>query len=101
MIDRQDPGHSSIGSRQSSMTALPSLLLFARTPAAGRVKTRLVPPLSVPEALSLYVAFLEDAARIYACPTRWRAVLEAEPDPEDPVLARLFSPPWSRRRQAP
>jgi len=78
---------------------LPSLLLFARTPEAGKVKTRLVPPLSEREALALYVAFLEDAARLYLRPSRWRAVLEAEPDPEAPAMASLFRPPWVRRRQ--
>src|SRR5262245_3207674 len=79
---------------------LPSLLLFARTPAAGRVKTRLVPPLSESEALALYLAFLEDASRVYRRAERWRAVLEAEPDPDDPALAARFPDPWSRRRQS-
>lgn len=79
---------------------LPSLLLFARTPAPGRVKTRLVPPLSEREALALYLAFLEDAAAIYAAPALWQAVLEAEPDPDDPALAALFRDPWKRHRQA-
>jgi len=50
--------------------ALPSLLLFARTPKLGKVKTRLVPPLSEPEAHNLYLAFLEDAAAIYLEPGR-------------------------------
>lgn len=81
--------------------ALPSLLVFARTPEIGRVKTRLVPPLSESEALSLYLAFLEDAARIYCLPGKWRAILDAEPDPDDPTFAALFAPPWIRRRQAP
>jgi len=79
---------------------LPGLLLFARTPAAGKVKTRLTPPLSESEVLALYLAFLEDASRVYRRPERWRAVLEAEPDPDDPALAARFPEPWSRRRQA-
>jgi rSAM/selenodomain-associated transferase 1 len=78
----------------------PSLLLFARTPERGKVKTRLVPPLSEPEALDLYRAFLEDASVIYAAPGRWRPVLLAEPDPEEASLAALFPPPWARCRQA-
>jgi len=82
------------------MSRLPSLVLFARTPAAGKVKTRLVPPLSESQALGLYLAFLEDASTIYSMPARWRAVLEVEPDPDDPSLTALFPPPWSRRRQA-
>lgn len=79
---------------------LPTLILFARTPEPGRVKTRLVPPLSEVEALELYRAFLEDAARIYLAPGRWRSVLEAEPDPDGAALATLFPHPWSRRKQA-
>jgi uncharacterized protein len=80
---------------------LPILLLFAKAPAAGRVKTRLVPPLSEAQALALYRAFLEDAAASYASSARWEAVLDADPDPEDPVLAALFQGRWRRRRQGP
>jgi rSAM/selenodomain-associated transferase 1 len=79
----------------------PSLLLFARTPERGKVKTRLVPPLSEPEALDLYRAFLQDASVICGAPGRWRSVLLAEPDPDEASLSALFPPPWTRRRQAP
>lgn len=79
---------------------LPGLLLFARTPERGKVKTRLVPPLSEPEALDIYRAFLEDASVIYGTLGRWRPVLLAEPDPDAVSLAALFPPPWTRRRQA-
>lgn len=41
-------------------TDRPSVLLFARRPRLGRVKTRLVPPLSPARALELYRAFLAD-----------------------------------------
>lgn len=82
------------------MAQIPSLLLFARTPERGKVKTRLVPPLSEPEALDLYRAFLEDAAANYTSPGRWRSVLDAEPDPDEATLAALFPHPWSRRKQA-
>ena len=80
---------------------LPGLLLFARTPQRGKIKTRLVPPLSEPEALDLYRAFLEDASAIYGAPERWRSILLAEPDPEEATLAALFPAPWARCRQAP
>ncbi len=79
---------------------LPSLLLFAKAPARGRVKTRLVPPLSEAQALALYLAFLEDAATTYSSPGRWQAVLDADPDPDAPALAALFQGCWRRRRQA-
>lgn len=42
------------------------LILFARRPRPGRVKTRLTPPLSPGQALELYRAFLEDQLRFIA-----------------------------------
>ena len=39
------------------------LVLFAKRPRAGRVKTRLVPPLTGEQALRLYTAFVEDQLR--------------------------------------
>jgi rSAM/selenodomain-associated transferase 1 len=39
------------------------LILFAKRPRLGEVKTRLVPPLSPAQALALYEAFLEDQLR--------------------------------------
>ncbi len=83
------------------MATPPTLILFARTPALGKIKTRLSPPLSSEGVLSLYVAFLEDAARVYGSSPRWTPVLAAEPEPDDPVLARIFAPPWRRQGQAP
>jgi uncharacterized protein len=82
------------------VTPLPSLVLFARTPVLGAVKTRLSPPLSPRQVLSLYVAFLEDAARSYGRAKRWNPILAAEPDADDPLLARLFAPPWRRQAQS-
>ncbi|HYT31412.1 MAG TPA: TIGR04282 family arsenosugar biosynthesis glycosyltransferase [Thermoanaerobaculia bacterium] len=83
------------------MAQLPQLLLFARPPVLGRVKTRLVPPLTPGQALRLYRAFLEDAARAYCEPGEWRAVLVAESEPDHPELQTLFPSPWLRDEQAP
>lgn len=48
-------------------TLLPdALLVFAKTPSPGAVKTRLTPPLSAEEAATLYRAFLFDALDQYA-----------------------------------
>ncbi len=80
---------------------LPSLLLFARVPEPGRVKTRLAGRLTERGATELYRAFLEDAARVYLRPSRWESVLCAEPDPLDARLAALFPPAWRREPQAP
>lgn len=43
-----------------------ALLVFAKTPVPGRVKTRLTPPLTPEEAGALYAAFLDDAFAQYA-----------------------------------
>lgn len=51
----------------------PALIVFAKVPEAGRVKTRLSPPLGPEAAAALYDAFLRDALDAYAR-------LGAEPD---------------------
>ncbi|MGH9368908.1 MAG: TIGR04282 family arsenosugar biosynthesis glycosyltransferase [Thermoanaerobaculia bacterium] len=78
----------------------PSLLLFARAPEAGRVKTRLEPALGAKGAARLYRAFLEDAARCYGPPAPWAAVLCADPDPVSPLFSALFPAPWRGQPQA-
>ena len=87
------------------MAERPVLLLFARSPVPGRVKTRLIDTGADAEALSpqqasdLYRAFLKDASRLYGRVTTWDSVLCADPDPEDAGLSRLFPDPWRRRAQ--
>ncbi len=82
------------------MRTLPSLLLFARAPEPGRVKTRLASALSARGAADLYRAFLEDASRVYGGRAGWQSVLCADPSPDDPLLACLFPEPWRRVAQA-
>jgi rSAM/selenodomain-associated transferase 1 len=77
-----------------------TLILFARAPVAGSVKTRLAAVLAPEGAARLYRAFLEDAARVYALPA-WTAVVYADPDPEEASLAAIFEPPWRREAQSP
>ena len=77
---------------------LPALILFARAPVLGRVKTRLAGRIGAAPALRLYRAFLEDASRIYR-EGPWAPVLAADPDPEDESLAAIFPAPWRRERQ--
>jgi rSAM/selenodomain-associated transferase 1 len=57
-----------------------ALLVFAKVPAAGAVKTRLVPPLTAEEAAALYEAFLADALAGYAAPDAFG----------EPVAVRLY-----------
>ena len=44
----------------------PALIVFAKVPRPGRVKTRLSPPLAPADAARLYDAFLRDALDLYA-----------------------------------
>jgi rSAM/selenodomain-associated transferase 1 len=81
--------------------ARPALLLFARAPEPGQVKTRLEPVLTPAESSELYRAFLTDASRLYGRDDRWRRVLCGDPGADDPRLSALFPPPWDRRSQGP
>ena len=47
-------------SPRSSLTGHPVLIIFAKEPRPGQVKTRLTPPLSPQAAARLYGPFLED-----------------------------------------
>jgi uncharacterized protein len=46
--------------------ATPALVVFAKVPIAGEVKTRLTPPLTPTDAAHLYEAFLHDALEDWA-----------------------------------
>jgi len=61
----------------------PSIALFAKAPLAGRVKTRLVPPLTHEDAARVARASLEDTARfiVPAVPYSWTLFLDGEADP--------------------
>ncbi|HEX6852574.1 MAG TPA: TIGR04282 family arsenosugar biosynthesis glycosyltransferase [Candidatus Polarisedimenticolaceae bacterium] len=71
------------------------LILFAKAPRLGAVKTRLVPPLTAEQALDLHRAFVDDQIRfVAACCRRGRegilALAEpAESLPESAVAAAL------------
>lgn len=63
--------------------------IFARTPVPGKVKTRLVPPLSPEQACNLYAAFLADLFRRLSRLKGVRVtVFHADGDP-DPLRALL------------
>ena len=78
----------------------PALLVFAKLPEPGRVKTRLCPPLAPRQAAALYDAFLRDALDRYAALAgAGRADLAVVPDgvadargeggPDEPLAVRL------------
>jgi hypothetical protein len=70
------------------------VILFAREPVAGQVKTRLAREIGAGPAASLYGAFLQDLAAALPDPARWDAVLaHAEFEP-GPYLVGTFRAPW-------
>ena len=77
----------------------PALLLFARAPRLGLVKTRLHPALGAEGATRLYAAFLADAARTYGPPAPWTPVLCADEELEGSDLAARFPAAWCRSPQ--
>jgi len=70
-----------------------ALLLFAKRPEPGRVKTRLARAIGPDAAAALAEAFLRDGA------ARWAGVSGVEPvvaadAPDDPFFRSAFPPPW-------
>ena len=74
--------------------ALDRLLLFAKAPVSGRVKTRLTPPLPPDEAASLYDACLRD---VFALCARERARVELWYDDERGAVAAFLDVHGDRR----
>ncbi|HZI89132.1 MAG TPA: TIGR04282 family arsenosugar biosynthesis glycosyltransferase [Candidatus Polarisedimenticolia bacterium] len=66
-----------------------AIALFAKAPVAGRVKTRLVPPLTHEDAARVARASLEDTARRIAAAVSvpWTLFLDGEPDESTRRLA--------------
>ena len=58
-----------------------SLLIFARTPVAGQVKTRFFPHLTPQQACALHAAMIEDTAELATCFPGRRLVLFSEEIP--------------------
>ena len=67
-----------------------AIALFAKAPEPGRVKTRLVPPLTMEDAARVARASLEDTARyiVPEVPVPWTLFLDGEADSATSDLAR-------------
>lgn len=82
-----------------------NLAIFLKAPVAGKVKTRLCPPLQEQEALLLYTAFLEDlldAASRTRCRSLWLFYEGQSPReylPEE--LVQRLNTPLGRLRELP
>lgn len=63
-----------------------ALIVFAKVPRAGEVKTRLTPVLTPSEAARLYESFLRDALRLYRTSRADVRLYLAPPLPDEPVL---------------
>jgi rSAM/selenodomain-associated transferase 1 len=70
------------------------VVLFAREPVAGRVKTRLAREVGEAAATALYGAFLQDLAVALPDPARWDAVLSHAEFEPGPFLTGTFRAPW-------
>ncbi len=71
------------------------VVVFAKAPVAGRVKTRLCPPLSLEEAAALYACMLDDVLEttaLAAASLGLAAVLAVDPPEARAVLVRRAPP---------
>jgi len=70
------------------VAAPPALIVFAKAPAPGRVKTRLAAGLGPERAAELYAAFVWDPCEGLA-DAGWAPVVAADPDPRDAFFQDL------------
>jgi rSAM/selenodomain-associated transferase 1 len=69
-----------------------ALVLVAKEPVAGRVKTRLCPPLDAETAARLYRCFLEDLIEFWAKPRAFERCLAYTPASARSLFERLARP---------
>jgi len=77
---------------------LPVLVMMARRPEAGRVKTRLCPPLTAEQAAMLYTAFLHDLVELLRRIPAVHLLIAYTPDTAGDYFAAL-APDIARRPQ--
>jgi len=70
------------------MTARPTLVIFAKAPRIGRVKTRLAVGIGPVRAWSFYRRNLETLVRRIGSDDRWRTVVAITPDHARPIETR-------------
>ncbi len=75
------------------------LVVFAKEPRPGLVKTRLGKAIGDEAASLLYAAFLEDLSKTLCDPARWEAVLAYAGVAMGPELTRSFGDGWRRESQ--
>lgn len=82
------------------MSRMRRLLLFARRPRLGKVKTRLCPPLEPEQALALYRGFLTDQLNLLRrCAADYRVEVWWDGPPDEPSLRGLNLARIAQREQ--
>ncbi len=81
-----------------SRHGLPVLVMMARRPEVGRVKTRLCPPLTPEQAVMLYTAFLHDLVELLRRIPAVHPLIAYTPDTASDYFAAL-APDIARRPQ--
>lgn len=83
---------------QRAVSAPPVLVMMARRPEAGRVKTRLCPPLTPAQAAALYAAFLRDLVELLRTVPGMQPLIAYAPAEAGDYFAAL-APDIARRPQ--
>ncbi|MGB9738647.1 TIGR04282 family arsenosugar biosynthesis glycosyltransferase [Chloroflexus sp.] len=89
---------SNPNSDQRAVSMLPTLVMMARRPEPGRVKTRLCPPLTATQAASLYELFLRDLVAMMRTVSNTRSLIAYAPTDAAEYFAAL-APDIARRPQ--
>ena len=78
-----------------------TIILFAKAPCPGKVKTRLSPPLAPETAAELAAAFVRDTVAVLSGLDVERRVLAYAPEDGEPALRRLAADDFDFRPQVP
>lgn len=100
-VRRSRPSHQSQGGRRRSLPpATSAIIVFAKAPVAGQVKTRLCPPLTPDEAASLHGSLVLDILERCQSLRGYDCILAGTPSPHHPFFrameARFKIPVWDQ-----
>jgi rSAM/selenodomain-associated transferase 1 len=94
------PQHGRSGSRHAPSPSSAAIIVFAKAPVAGQVKTRLCPPLTPDEAASLHGSLVLDMLERCQSLKGYDRILAGTPSPHHPFFrameARFKIPVWDQ-----
>lgn len=101
-VRRLRPSHQGQGERRRSLPpATSAIIVFAKAPVAGQVKTRLCPPLTPDEAASLHGSLVLDILERCQSLKGYDRILAGTPSPHHPFFrameARFKIPVWDQQ----